>query len=646
MRNAKETLLRKEVLDARHEPGNPPCGQAAATANAVTSRASYGMHTLYWKCRTSTRIKEHKMTQLSKPGPTVASLCLTAVLLAFFCAGCPQNNLPFKALETVTAEDGSTWERVVHPGFGNDNNVSVAALSEYRESLYAATRNDVDGTEVWRTSGNTWRQVEIVPGHTHGIYGNPMINNLWSKMAVFRDKLYVGFSSGMQGAVLHSSGCEIWRYDGTAWEPVVSDLVDTDEQGAITACADNDGDITAAITDSSKNWPADRWKGGVLQITSGEGAYRRFDIVGNTADTLTVQQNGISGDYGREYTVCAGKHYKNPFPVYEYDLGRVQAGDSYQIGMGSDENGFGDYWNKAITEMLVFNDKLYVSTGLNFDHGAQVWCSEDGDTWQVTEPPNSLGNYHTGADGYADSKKPVSSSISDIAVSDVAGQPMLYAGGTGTGGPAGPGNKGSCSRMAVLTESGWRLIVDAAVDDNDTGTNENGFGDGMECSMTNGNYMPWSIQQYRDRLYVGINSLGGARVLYTPNGSPADGSWFVSVGAGTAYPVGFDGKLVDTDDPMLKGTCRNIAANLFVFDDMLYAGAIAQKSEKAQTGTPLWKTTDGITWDLVTDNSFGQNAALAFEGFTVFKGAMYVGVNMASSSQSSGAGATIFRLAR
>jgi hypothetical protein len=36
-------------------------------------------------------------------------------------------------------------------------------------------------------------------------------------------------------------------------------------------------------------------------------------------------------------------------------------------------------------------------------------------------------------------------------------------------------------------------------------------------------------------------------VLYTDDCSSEDGSWLVSVGAGTAYPVGFDGKLVDTD---------------------------------------------------------------------------------------------------
>lgn len=583
---------------------------------------------------------------------TMAATLFMPALFAIICSGCPQRNLPFKALETVTAEDASIWERVVDPGFGNDNNISVAALGEFGGSLYATTRNDAEGTEIWRTSGDTWEQVQIVRGEKNGIYGNTMLNNLWSKMVIFKGKLYVGFSSGLQGTVLHSSGCEIWRYDGTDWESVVSDRRDIDEEGRITGidgCEDNDGAITAQITDRFKNWAVDQWAGGVLQITSGQGAYRRFDIVSNTADTLTVQQNETAGDYEREYTVCGTKSYANPFPAYEYDLGPVETGDTYQIGMGSDENGFGDYWNKTITEMLIFDNKLYVSTGLNYDYGAQVWYTEDGDTWQATQPPNSFGNYHSGANYYKDSLKAVSSSISDIGVSDVSGEPVLYAAGTGTSCSNCSGGKGQCARMARLTDTGWELIVDAAVDANDTGTNENGFGDGMSCTLVTGKFMAWNIQHFKDKLFAGTNSLAGTQVLYAPSGLSDikdDGSWFVSVGEGTDYPVGFDGALLDTDDPLLKGTYRNIACNLFVYGDVLYAGVIAQKSEKTKSGTPLWKTSDGVTWTLVTNDSFGQTAALAFEGFATFNNALYVGVNMASSSQSNDAGATIFRLAQ
>ena len=573
---------------------------------------------------------------------SIFTVCIVTAAVLLMYTGCTkQNNIP-EALDSITGEDGTTWERVTEPGFGNGNNISVAAIGEYKGRIYATTRNDVEGAEVWRTNGNGWEQVEIVAGFKHGIYGNSMLNNLWSKMVIFKDKLYVGFSAGLQGTVLQSSGCEIWSYDGKTWEPVVSDKRDIDEAGTITAiagCEDTDAEITAQFTDSAKNWTADEWAGGVLQITSGQGAYRRFDIVSNTANTLTLQQNETTGDYGKEYTVCGTKHYSNPFPVYEYDLGPIKLGDSYEIGIGADENGFGDYWNKTVTEMLVFDDKLYVSTGLNYDNGAQVWFSEDGETWEVTQPPNSFGNYHDDPN-YKDGKKAVSSSISDIGVSDVSGKPVLYAAGTGT-----TGAKGRCTRMAKLTSTGWELIVDSDVDANDTGTNENGFGDGLGCTMNTGNFMGWSLQHFKDKLYVGINSLGGTRVLYTSNGSSEDGNWFFSVGPGTPYPIGFDGQLLQTDDPNFIGTYRNIANNLFVFDDVLYAGVIDQKSEKVETGIPLWKTPDGITWTRITDNSFGQTAALAFEGFATCFDAMYVGVNNASSSQSNIGGATIFRMA-
>ena len=257
----------------------------------------------------------------------------------------------------------------------------------------------------------------------------------------------------------------------------------------------------------------DEWAGGVLQITSGEGRYRRFDIISNTSDTLTVQQNEVAGNVGSEYTICGMQQYSNSFPLYEYELGEIQVGDSYEIGTGVDENGFGDYWNKTITKMYLFNDKLYVSTGLNYEYGAQVWYTEDGDNWTVIEPANSFGNYHADP-GYPDSQKPVSTSIGSLVSSSVSGTEVLYAGGAGSSGSA-----GMCSRVAKLTTSGWELIVDTFVDDNDTGTNENGFGDGLGCTLNTGNFLPWSLASFGNKLVAGIQSLGGARVLYSTNGS-------------------------------------------------------------------------------------------------------------------------------
>ena len=542
--------------------------------------------------------------------------------------------------ETVTGEDGSVWERVNQPGFGSEYNTSVVAMAEYQERLYAMTRNETLGAEVWRTSGTGWEQVLFPDSEINGIYGNTWINNVWGAMKVFQGKIYFGFSSGLQGSVLKSTGCELWRYDGENWEAVISDKKDTEESGIITeisGCEKDDGNITAQITDDTKSWTEDEWVGGVMQITSGNGKYRRFDIISNTADTLTIQQNERAGDGGSEYTVCGSQHFKNIYPDYEYDLGPVEVGDSYEIGTGDDENGFGDYWNKTITKMCISKNKLYVSTGLNYDYGAQVWYTEDGDNWIVTEPANSFGNFHTDP-----AQKPVSTSIPSLCASSVSGSEVLYAGGVGSMGSA-----GQCSRMAKLTASGWELIVDANVDDNDTGTNENGFGDGMDCTMETGNFMPWNLVSFNNKLIAGIQSLGGARVLYSLDGSSEDDSWFYSVGGDGALPEGFDGE----KNGGMPDVYQNVAVNLFPFGDYLYAGLVATfvptmgATEEYLTGSHIWKSSDGITWQQVTDDGFGDNDVVGFEGFTTFSDTLYVSASKGASSSTEGlGGAKIFRL--
>ncbi len=315
-------------------------------------------------------------------------------------------------------------------------------------------------------------------------------------------------------------------------------------------------------------------------------------------------------------------------------------GDSYEIGTGDDENGFGDYWNKTITKMYLFNDKLYVSTGLNYEYGAQVWYTEDGDNWTVIEPANSFGNYHVDP-GYPDSQKPVSTSIGSLASSSVSGTEVLYAGGAGSSGSA-----GMCSRVAKLTASGWELIVDTNVDDNDTGTNENGFGDGLGCTLNTGNFLPWSLASFGNKLVAGIQSLGGARVLYTTNGSSEDGSWIYSVGGDGSLPAGFDG----AENGGIPTMHQNVAVNLFPFEDHLYAGLVATfaptmgATEEYLTGSHIWRTSDGINWQQVTVDGFGDDYIIGFEAFTVFDEALYVSGSKGASSSTEGlGGAEIFR---
>ena len=586
----------------------------------------------------------------------VITLCFYAFcLLTFVSLGCAHHtNIP-NALETISAKDSSVWERVNEPGFGDENNFSIVAMADYQKRLYVMTRNDVDGAEVWRTSGSAWEQVVFPEGKTNGIYGNTFVNNLFADMVVFKGKLYLGFSSGFQGGTLKSTGCEIWRYDGTTWEPVISDKKDTEESGTITeisGCKDGDGDTKAQIIDRTKNWKANQWAGGVLQITSGEGTHRRFDIISNTAHTLTVQKNGISGNTGTEYTVCDSVHYINPFPPYEFDSGKIVAGDSYEIGSGYDENGFGDYWNRAINTMILFDNKLYVSTGLNYEYGSQVWYTEDGESWTLIMPERSFDIFHDETT-WPGGKKPVVVTILSMCPSSVSGEEVLYAGGTGSTGSA-----GRCSRMAKLTDSGWKPIVDANVDENDTGTNENGFGDGMECDMFSGNFMPWTLADFKNRLYVGINTIGGARVLYTPNGSSEDGSWFYSVGGDSGIPNGFDGEvnegMTETMADSVGVDCyKNIVAVLYASDDFLYAGTVASyvpplgATEEHLGGSQLWKTADGETWQQVIADGFGDKQITHIHSFAEFNGTLYLSASKAANSLVGGlGGCKIYRMVK
>ncbi len=545
--------------------------------------------------------------------------------------------------------DGSLWKQVNLDGFGEEENVAIVAMKEFQDKLYALVRNDKYGAEVWCYDGEKWTQVLFPDGIKNGIYNNFFINSHMGTMEVFREKLYVGFSSGVQGYYLKSSGCEIWRYDGTSWEPVISDKKDREESGKITGisgCADNDSETTAFFSDGSKRWKENQWAGGVLQITSGKGRFRRFDILSNTKDTLTVQQNEIGGNKGKEYTICAKKHYINPFPLHEYDILSVSVGDNYEIGTGSDENGFGDYFNKALASMIIFDGKLYASTVLNYDYGGQVWYTENGDNWKITNPPRSMGLFHNDPK-YPDSKKPVTRGIPGLGVCDMEGKPVLYAGTLGS-----DGNLGGCARFAKMTPGGWKLIVDTDVDDNDTGTNENGFGIGLECNMFNGNFNVWSQACFKNKLFVGFQAIAGARVLYTETGSSDDGSWFYSVGGDGKLPAGFDGKTnKGASLVMKKPVHETIAVQLFPYDEYLYAGLVRLymplmgAGAETITGSHIWKTKDGINWEKVTDNGFGDRTVLNFQAFTVYKGNLFVAGSRAANTVGGGlGGAKVYKL--
>jgi hypothetical protein len=138
--------------------------------------------------------------------------------------------------------DGVNWEQVVERGFRSDmnlvdissgvSNVYAWSMNVFQDRLYVGTFNANYrwfsvlgmGCQLWRSDdGTLWEKVPL-PNGTTGEYDNGFgkgDNYGIRTMVTYQDKLYVGTATN----VIEDSGCEIWRYDGELWEPMISDVV-------------------------------------------------------------------------------------------------------------------------------------------------------------------------------------------------------------------------------------------------------------------------------------------------------------------------------------------------------------------------------------------------------------------------------------
>jgi hypothetical protein len=615
-------------------------------------------------------------------------------------------NVP-AAVDEVTADDGSVWQKVSFPGFVDCNNTDIVALTPYKGNLYALTRNDVSGFELWQTDpAYGWHRIHVqgftdqsnycgylqLPNPANPFqYLTPSVKyspnmNIWADMIEFNNHLYVAVSTGYQGSALFGSrGALIWRTDGVAWEPVIGGQAPV-AQGTLTAissCSNDDGSTTATFTDSSKNWAVNSLVGGIIAVdaeftsfTHGQTGVtvpgkRLFRITANTANTLTVQQNEVANTTQStrcdEYLAGGGDpgRPRNNMP-------RVVVGAGYTITKGDDSQGFGDPWNKSIIDFEILNGELFASIGLNYQQGARVMKTADGLTW-VADSPYSFGNIHgydwhdgsvlaTCPGGSEARGAPVSSSATKMIKSSVNGQETLYIGGTGTGGCNGRG-----ARVYRRDGAGvWTPIVDVLVDSNTTGTNENGFGYlPYNNDFFYSAFQAWSWAEYQGRVFVGIARLeGGGMIMYTPNGSDSDGAWQFAMGANSLQNTTDPFEIINYAplyDPAYTGfgDVLNTASYVHTFNGVLYAGTMVTNLSLYYSnpldGADMWKGTwnngtNQIDWTLVNSTGFGDSTVLQFESFADFGNAMYVAAATVNPSDFRGqepanyTGAKIYRL--
>jgi len=108
--------------------------------------------------------------------------------------------------------DGTAWTQVISNGFGNTNSFAISTFAVFGNALYAATHNNNDGLEIWRSgTGNSGDWTRVVAN------GNGDADNyIATGLIEFNGYFYAAIENETDGA-------EIWRTDnGITWTQVAT----------------------------------------------------------------------------------------------------------------------------------------------------------------------------------------------------------------------------------------------------------------------------------------------------------------------------------------------------------------------------------------------------------------------------------------
>ncbi len=283
----------------------------------------------------------------------------------------------------VWSWDGLTWRQEVGggaagtptaPGFGDPKSNNVSSVAVYSGRLFMGIRNPVSGCRVWSWDGESWRQevgggeagTPAAPG-----FGDPHNTDVTS-MAVFEGRLYAG--------TLNSGGCEVWSFDGDAWEPVSRGGFGDAENLGASAMAEYYGSLYVGTYNNDYN--------SGCQVWSYDGERWTQEVGGGPAGTPTAPGFGDS-DNRRAASMAV---YNAGLYVGTYDS---SGGGGCQVWSfdGANwtrvaEGGFGDRANLSAASLAASGLDLFAGT-YNEERGFEVW-RYDGASWHL-EGDGGLG---------------------------------------------------------------------------------------------------------------------------------------------------------------------------------------------------------------------------------------------------------------
>lgn len=124
--------------------------------------------------------------------------------------------------EIWVSDDGLSFEPLLQDGFGNPNNRGIEFVVSYNGWLYAGTKNDVEGFEVWKLEGP---DKGAAPQRIVSAGGPDRRNEIAGTPVIFQDQLYFGsiiFFGFNPRQASGFKGCDIIRIDrNDRWETVV-----------------------------------------------------------------------------------------------------------------------------------------------------------------------------------------------------------------------------------------------------------------------------------------------------------------------------------------------------------------------------------------------------------------------------------------
>ncbi|HBX68688.1 MAG TPA: hypothetical protein DEH25_04725, partial [Chloroflexi bacterium] len=323
-----------------------------------------------------------------------------------------------------------------------------------------------------------------------------------------------------------------------------------------------------------------------------------FDASGAYLTTIGGQWGTHTSQFKRAAAVDVD-HQGNVF-VADFDNFRIQ---KFALGVPNWQqvnlNGFGRFNSAGVATLEIFGEQLYAGVS-NWELGAQVWRSPDGDTWEAVSD-FGLSNVYTN----------VNPTVTDLI--EFNGQ--LYAGTAWSGAP------GQIWRSPDGTT--WNEV-----------TND-GFGNGSNMAIAR-------FAVFNNQIYASTgNANQGCEIWRSSTGNP--GNWARVVTGGNGNPNNsyvntfaiFNGYLYAAGENETEGaeiwrtangtSWAKVNANgfgeadnihigsLVIFDNMLYAA-----TRNNVTGAQIWHSHDGTNWMSMMLDGFGDLNNIKIEALLVF----------------------------